>query len=361
MRDELRALGLPAVRADRGGVAFGGERDAGFRACLWSRVAVRVLEQVADFPCRDGDQLYEGVRAVRWTEHMTSKTTLAVSAVSKHSALSHTMFIAQRAKDAVVDRLRDELGARPDVDRRDPDIALFVRLHRDHASVYLDLAGDSLHRRGHRKSVGEAPLKETLAAAILRYAGYDGERPFVDPMCGSGTLALEADGIARRIAPGLSRERFGFERWASFDDAARARLRELREHARAQARAEGPEVRASDIDPQMVECTRENAERAGARLLLQVAPVKQLTGTEPPGLVCANPPYGERLSAKRSLWAELSRAFARLEPGHRVALLLGEGSGFRPPRGAAHRKLYNGALECSLVMWNIVETREREP
>ncbi len=314
---------------------------------------MRVLISVAEFDCSDGDALYDGTRVFDWTEYLNATTTLAVSAVSRESELSHTMFIAQRVKDAVVDQLRERLGARPDVDRRDPDVALFVRLHRDRATVYLDLAGDSLHRRGYRQAVGEAPLKETLAAAMIRLAGWKGDRPFVDPMCGSGTLALEADLMARRIAPGLGRERFGFERWANFDPAAAARLSALRAQARAEALSEGPEILASDVDEQVLVQARENARRAGSRISIRAARIKELVGTEPPGLICTNPPYGERLKVKRSLWTEIARALSRLPAGHRVALLLGQDSGFRPPPGAARRRLFNGALECALVTWDL--------
>ncbi|MDQ3037343.1 MAG: THUMP domain-containing protein, partial [Myxococcota bacterium] len=221
LKDELRELRFRKVRADRGGVRFEGPWADGFRACLTSRIAIRVLAPIARFPAKDGDALYDGVRAIEWERWLSARHTLAVSAVSKASALTHTNFVAQRTKDAIVDRLRDLSGARPSVDRQDPDLAIFVHLAKDEAAVHLDLGGDSLHRRGWRTAIGEAPLKETLAAAMLRIAGWDREGPMIDPTCGSGTIAIEADLWARRVAPGLMRERFGIERWASHDERER--------------------------------------------------------------------------------------------------------------------------------------------
>lgn len=353
LADELREIALDRIRVNPGGVSFSGRWEDAWRACLESRIAVRVLHSLREFSCRSADDLYEGVREAAWEEHVSNATTLAVSAVGAAPGLDNTMFVAQRTKDAIVDRLRDQTGGRPSVSREDPDVAVFVRLARGRATVSLDLVGEALHRRGYREPGSPAPLKETLAAALLRMSGWDRQRPLVDPMCGSGTLAIEADLWARRVAPGLARERFGFERWASFDDSRRRRWEMIRQRARGAVRADGPPIRASDADDSSVELTRRNADRAGARLTVSRARVEGLAGTSPPGLVIANPPYGERLEADDALWRELGAALGRLPPGHRVALLLGPRVPFRPPAHAERHRVFNGPLECAFWVWDV--------
>jgi putative N6-adenine-specific DNA methylase len=354
LRDELRELRLRHVRADRGGVHFEGELADAARACLWARVAVRILLEVATFDAADQDALYEGTCAVDWTEWMTPRTTLAVRATCRSSRLTHSQFIAQKTKDAVVDTLRTSFGARPSVDREDPDVGLAVHLARDRATLYLDVGGASLHERGWRAQAGEAPLRETLAAAVLRLSGWDRERPLLDPMCGAGTIAIEAAAWSRRLAPGLVRERFGFERWASHGDAMRARMSALRDEARAAALPSGPPVHASDVDGAAVARTRENARGAGVELVVEQRDARRLEPLQPAGIVVTNPPYGERLEADRALYDGLARALRGLH-GHSVALLaggptLGQAMGGPPERWWI---LYNGPIECRLLVYEI--------
>src|SRR5689334_19547762 len=173
LRDELKELGFRGVRADRGGVHFDGGLEEGARACLWLRTALRVLYRLSAFAAPDGGALYQGVRAIDWTPTLTPRHTLAIRAVCRDSQLTHSQFIAQKAKDAIVDQIRDRTGSRPSVDLDDPDVMLFVHVVKDWATVYLDVSGESLHRRGYRTSRLEAPLKENLAAAILRLSGWD--------------------------------------------------------------------------------------------------------------------------------------------------------------------------------------------
>ena len=354
LRDELRELRLPKVRADRGGVHFEGELSDAARACLWSRVAVRVLLEIAQFEAPDEGALYEGVRAVDWTAWMTADTTLAVRASCKSSRLTHSQFLAQKTKDAVVDALRDHLGERPSVDRDDPDVLLALHLLRDQATLYLDVSGASLHERGWRTEAGAAPLRETLAAAIVRLSGWDRERPFVDPMCGAGTIAIEAAGWARRVAPGLARERFGFERWASHDEGQRQGMRELREEARAARLPSGPDVFASDASPRVAQVAAQNAKRAGVDVVVDRLDVRDLAPLHPPGFVVTNPPYGERLDADEELYADLARAMKGMR-GHTVALLAGTPALARAMKRRESRfhVLYNGPIECRLLVYDI--------
>ena len=356
VRDELRELGFRGVRADRGGVHFGRSLDEGFRATLELRTALRVLCRLSSFEARSGGELYEGVAAIDWRPYLTPRHTLAVRAVCRDSVLTHSQFIAQKTKDAVVDQLRDRLGARPSVNLEDPDVTLFVHVIKDHATVYLDLAGTSLHRRGWRARAGEAPLKESLAAAILRLSGWDRRRPLIDPMCGSGTIAIEAALWARRVAPGLARERFGFERWACHDEEAARRIAQLREQARAQILPDGPPIRGSDVDPEALTIARENARAAGVSMSIdwRRAGVRELTPEQPPGLVVTNPPYGERLEASDELYRDMGRAFSRLA-GYRIAILAGAPSIERHLRPRPEKSLivFNGDLECRLLTYDV--------
>jgi putative N6-adenine-specific DNA methylase len=325
------------------------------RACLWSRVAVRVLLEVATFAAPDEGALYGGVRQVEWCRWMTPRTTLAVRATCRSSGLTHSQFVAQKTKDAIVDTLRDKLGARPSVDRESPDVAVAVHLARDVATVYLDVGGASLHERGWRRHSGAAPLRENLAAAVLRLTGWDRRSPLIDPMCGAGTIAIEAAAWARNIAPGLSRERFGFERWANQSHTLVERLRELRSDARGSALREGPTVLASDIDPKAAAAARDNACAAGVALVVEARDVRDLA--IPPGgsgYVVTNPPFGERLAADPRAYDGLRRGLARLRRST-LGVLAANPAVERALRRAPERwwRLYNGPIECRLLVYNV--------
>jgi putative N6-adenine-specific DNA methylase len=358
LRDELRELRLRDVRADRGGVHFKGALEDGFRACLWSRVAVRVLAWRATFDAPDEHALYDEVHAIDWTPFLTARHTLAVKATCRSSRLTHSQYIAQKTKDAIVDSLRDRLGARPDVDVRDPDVLVVVHLVRDRADLYIDMGGAALHRRGYRTRIGDAPLKETLAAAIVRLSGWDRKTPFVDPMCGSGTIAIEAGLWAQEIAPGLERDRFGFERWAYFDEGMTKRLGELRDEARERARAaaksDTPIIRASDVDEAVLELARANASDAGVKAVFEKRAVRDLATADERGVIVTNPPYGERLEVDRALYDDLWRALTRMH-GFTAAILAGSPAIQRaiPIAPKKWLLLFNGPLECKLLVYEI--------
>lgn len=353
LADELDELGLRSLRLTRGGVHFRGPWEDAFCACLLSRIALRVLHPVASFDAPDASALYEGVRATDWSPYVSARHTLAVAAVGANAGLRNTQFVAQKTKDAIVDQIRDREGDRPSVDRVDPDLRVFVRVEGPRAIAYVDLAGESLHRRGYRAHVGGAPLKETLAAAVLRLAGFRPDLPFVDPLCGSGTLVIEAAQIAQGRAPGLSRRRFGFERWVRHDAHEADRLRSLRARLAAPD-GRGPVPLGSDTDPRALEAAWHNASLAGVRIHLEQRPLASLAPTDPPGLIAMNPPYGERLDLPASFVPELRSALRRLD-GHRLALLafgpeLQSAVGRRPD---ATHELFNGDLRCKLLVYDL--------
>ena len=242
--EELAACGVTEIKVERGGVACVGSLEQAYRACLWSRVANRVLLKIGEFPAPTPEALYDGVRGIDWGEHLTVDGTLAVDATSTSSAITHTQFAALKTKDGIVDQFRERTGARPSVDVDSPDVRVNLHLARDVATLDVDLAGESLHRRGYRGAQGAAPLKENLAAAVLLRAGWqklvgeegEGEVGFVDPMCGSGSLAIEAALIAADVAPGLLRNEFGFLRWRGHDESVWQRLLTEAAERRAAAR-----------------------------------------------------------------------------------------------------------------------------
>ncbi|HEX9050987.1 MAG TPA: THUMP domain-containing protein [Anaeromyxobacter sp.] len=313
LRRELSALRLHAVRGDRGGVSFEGRLEAGMRACLHARTAMRVLLELARWPAPDAGALYDGARAIAWEEWLTPRTTLAVEASVSSSAITHSGYAALKVKDAAVDALRAKLGARPDVDPKDPDVRIVLHLARGEATLSLDLAGEPLHRRGYRAVTTEAPLKETLAAAVLLLGGADPALPFVDPLAGSGTLAIEHALRARRVAPGLSRA-FGFQRWPMYRGVPQSAWDRMKEEARALAlpRAPAP-ILARDLHPKAVEAARRNAAAAGVGGDVQIeqGDARDLAPRFPAGTLAANPPYGERLMGGEEGVAEGRRGRAR--------------------------------------------------
>ena len=233
-------------------------------------------------------------------------------------------------------------------------MGIAVHLAKDTATLYLDVGGASLHERGWRAQAGQAPLRETLAAAVVRLSGWDREKPLVDPMCGAGTVAIEAAAWSRRLAPGLARARFGFERWASHGDAERRAMNELRASAKAEALKQGPPVFASDVDLEAIEMTESNAKAAGVELVVSRVDVRDLAPLEPAGFVVTNPPYGERLDVDGELYAHMARSLRDLH-GHTVALLAGTSAISKAMRRKPDKWwiLFNGPIECRLLVYAI--------
>ena len=330
---------------------------------------MRVLLELGAFEADDADALYAGARAVDWRAHLDQRHTVAVSAtVRDNRALSHSGFAALKVKDALVDALRDTLGARPDVDPTDPDVRVVLHLEGTRAQLYLDLSGEPLHRRGYRVAMTEAPLKENLAAAVLALSGADPAFPFCDPMAGSGTFAIEQALRARNLAPGL-RRRFGFERWPS--QAHLPAWKDLCEQARAAVRPAPAAIFARDVSGTAIEAARQNAAAAGVAgdISFEVGAVatQRLAGAA--GTIVANPPYGERVGAPppagkkpaatgtsdaqlAALYEALGGLFQR-HPAWRAAVLSGNplfSRVFLRRPDIAHR-LWNGPLETRLLVY----------
>lgn len=403
LADELVALGCARATAAVAGVNVEGDAADAQRAVLWSRLASRVLWPLVEFECPDVDALYDGARAVAWQDHLDAGMTLAVDAHVSGEAITHARYAALRVKDAVVDALREHGGTRPDVDVEAPDLRLNLVVRKGRAIVSVDLGGGPLHRRGWRRAQGEAPLKETLAAAVLARGGwpalYAQGGALLDPMCGSGTLLIEGALMAADVAPGLLRHGDAPpSRWHGFD---RARWQSLVEEALARERAGRAALRpafaGSDADPRAIAAARENATAAGLRdaIAWEVCPVDRLhqlpARLEPavgpgaggplpdddgradpgaargaptaPGLVVSNPPYDARLAADAALYRALGDALRRVAPQWRASLLCGDRElGFATGlRARRHYQVFNGALECTLLVCDPIQPAARGP
>ncbi|WP_416140123.1 bifunctional 23S rRNA (guanine(2069)-N(7))-methyltransferase RlmK/23S rRNA (guanine(2445)-N(2))-methyltransferase RlmL [Halomonas sp. HK25] len=382
LSEELADLGAEPGKTTVGGVNLRADLAGAYRACLWSRLANRVVLCLArEEGIETPEQLRAAVAAIDWSRHLAPGATLAVDFHGRSEAIRHTRFGAQTVKDGVVDRLQAAGLARPDVDLASPDLRLYAHLHRGRLTIGVDLSGDSLHRRGYRRDVGHAPLKENLAAALLVRAGWPAlareGAPLVDPLCGAGTLLIEAAMMAADVAPGLTRERFGFHGWVGHDETT---WRELKREAGARASIGRKRCRSTfhgfDQSPAALAAAKANAMRAGIPALIALtggglAELSRPAGLdlEPPGLVITNPPYGERLGELPELVGLYARLGERVRvtfPGWRLAVFtanpdLGHRIGLR-----AHKQyaLRNGPLEAKLLLMEVPEVEadaSREP
>ncbi len=355
---ELVGAGASAVRERSGGVHFSGSIEAGYRACLWSRVASRVLLELATFEAPDEADFYRMVHALDWSVHVDPARTIACEFTGLHPTITNTHFGALRLKDAVCDRLRADTGARPDVSLERPGVRVVAHAQGTRVTVSLDLAGEGLHRRGYRLESGEAPLRENLAAGVLLRARWEEAaaqgREFLDPLCGAGTLVIEAAMIAADRAPALLREYFGFLGWRGHDPRLWERLR-----AEAQARQRphiDSAIRGSDADSHALGRAAANAARAGVGPLVQFEQ-QRLQAVRPlraePGFLCTNPPYGERLgdtAQASALHAALGAALREHFAGWEAAILtVAEVSRALRLRSYRVHELWNGAIACRLL------------
>ena len=364
---ELRALGAEELVERPIGVSFRGDLALAYRVCLWSRLANRVLLVLSSAEVDGPDGLYEYISGIHWRSHLTEKSTFMVDFSGRASWMRNAQFGAQKIKDAVVDQFRAAGVGRPSVDLKDPDVRITARLAKGRITIGIDLSGDSLHRRGYRLESGLAPLKENVAAAALWAADWPmrarlGE-VLIDPMCGSGTLLLEAALMALDRAPGLLREKFGFTHWLGHDNSQWAAIRSDAE-ARSQATGSGLEIRGYDADIRAVRHAQENSARLGLEDVVRIrckslAEVKRPTHRAmPSGLLVTNPPWGERMGEKRSLphlysaiGDLMSREFIDWEGLVLTSdLSLGRAVGLRAHK---RRRMLNGRLELHLLQFTL--------
>ncbi|GKX56149.1 ribosomal RNA large subunit methyltransferase K/L [Leminorella grimontii] len=371
LKTELEALGANGCRVVQGGVHFEGDKRLMYRSLLWSRLASRILMPLGEFRVYSDMDLYLGVNAVDWPSMFSVKNTFAVHFTGTNDEIRNSQYGALKVKDAVVDSFMRKVKQRPDVAKQQPDIRINVFLQKEKASLALDLSGSSLHQRGYRDATGQAPLKENLAAAIVMRSGWQAETPMVDPMCGSGTLLIEAAMIAANVAPGLHRSAWGFDAWSGHD----AELwQELLSEAQASA-SRGVNKTASrfygyDNDRRVIEMAKLNARRAGVGSLIHFASqdITRLTNPlpdGPQGTVLSNPPYGERLESEPALIAlhtALGQIMKRDFGGWNLSLFSAspELLSCLQLRSSRQFKAKNGPLECVQKNYRLTDSAGRE-
>ncbi|PSL13240.1 23S rRNA m(2)G-2445 methyltransferase [Marinobacterium halophilum] len=373
LQEEVIGLGGQNTRQTVAGVYAEGELELAYRICLWSRLGNRVLMPLVEGEAEEADALYELVQQVDWLAHLRPSGTLTVDFNGRSQGINNTHFGALKVKDAIVDQIRTSTGQRPTVERNQPDLRINVHLHRGKATVALDLSGESLHRRGYRLKAGAAPMKENLAAAVLMRAGWPmevAEAPVLDPMCGSGTLLIEAALMAADIAPGLFRQRFGFSRWLEHDGRLWAQLHEEAKQRREQGlQSLSNHYYGFDADASVLDRARENAQRAGVADHIQFAqrPLEQLESPADvvPGLMVTNPPYGERLGETSSLmflYRTLGEILKTRFVGWQAAVFTGNPDLCKVMKLRADRqyRMFNGAIDSKLLLFKVHEREEVE-
>ncbi len=358
---ELRVLGVQNVAPVSGGVHFEGSMRDMYRANLWLRTANRVLMQLAEFPCSTPEALYENTRQIPWDQWTSIQQTLAVNCHCRNSSITHSHYAALKVKDAIVDQFRDKTGRRPNVDTKHPFLRVNAYISEDVCVLSLDSSGDALHMRGYRRQATGAPLRETLAAAIVDLVGWDSEGFFIDPMCGSGTILIEAALKTMNYAPGLLRCRdnaFGFQRWPRFDNKL---WEKLTGEATNQIRENIPgRVLGYDISRSAIEVARENVAASGLARKIRLArgDVLNLYPSGHTGRIVCNLPFGERSGKSEelvTLYKGVSDILKQRCTGYKAYLFTGNLALAKAIALRTSRRftLYNGPIECRLLEYEL--------
>ena len=294
LANELTQLGAKNVQVGRRMVSFTGDKEMMYRANFQLHTAIRILKPIKHFKALSADDVYEGVKDIDWTEYLSLDKTFAVDSVVFSEEFRHSKFVAYKVKDAIVDQFREKTGNRPNISVSNPDMRLHIHIAEDQCTLCLDSSGESLHRRGYRQESVEAPLNEVLAAGMILMTGWRGETDFIDPMCGSGTLLIEAALIARNMAPGLFRKEFAFEKWPDFD----ADLFDKIYNDDSQEREFNHHIYGYDVDIKAVNTARLNVKAAGltSDITVEEQDFKNFTQPKEKSIMVTNPPYGERIS-----------------------------------------------------------------
>ncbi len=365
LADELTSLGVESYQLTQAGVFFKADQATLYRCCLWSRIASRFVQVLSEFECRDDMDLYLSASSISWSKYFDNSKSLVVDFNGTNREIRNSQYGAMKVKDAVVDHFEKMGAKRPSISKDQPDLRIHCRLHRDKGLIGLDLVGGGLHHRGYRLKAGRAPLRETLASAIVSRSEWQKELPMLDPMCGSGTLLLEAAMIACDMAPSVNRENWCFEQLSDFEYEMWA---EIKSEAKIKARRGIKNCTARfygfDLDSKVIKTARENARRAGLESIIEFAVGDATQVTKPEsfegGVIVSNPPYGERLSTEPgliALYTELGSQFKREFSGHAVSLFSSseELLSCIGMRAEKQYKMSNGSLRCHLKNYRISE------
>lgn len=355
---ELNALGASEVKVINRAVSFSGDTKLMYTANLWLRTALRILEPVSTFRVNSNDDLYNCISDYPWESIINVEQTLAVDAFISNSVFNNSQFVAQKVKDAVVDRFRKKFGKRPSVSIENPDLRINVHITQNNCNVSLDTSGESLHKRGYRKISGQAPLSEVLAAGLILLSGWDKKTTLVDPMCGSGTILTEAALIAENKAPGIFRNNFGFMNWKNFNTDL---WKEIFTDAKRQSSKSNVKLFGYDISQRALEGAAQNAVGTGLQenIKLERTPFEKLVPPVRPGTLLFNPPYGERIQKDDivAFYKTIGDIMKQHFSGFEAWLISSDMDalkhiGLKP---SAKYKVFNGPLECRFVKFNLYE------
>ena len=359
---ELTALGASNVETGRRMVSFEGDKELLYKANFCCRTALRILKPIYHFKAKNADEVYEQVKSLEWEKYMDVNSTFAIDSVIYSEDFNHTKFVAYRTKDAIADYFMEKYGKRPSVRVNNPDLYINIHISHNDCTLSIDSSGESLHKRGYRADQTEAPLNEVLAAGMIMKTGWKGDSNFVDPMCGSGTLLVEAAMIALNIPPGIHRKEFAFEKWNDFDQELFDRIY----NDDSQEKKFAFKAYGSDVSPAAIEIARKNVRSAGLGkyIELSVLPMQQYQNPPMPGILVMNPPYGERISSRDllGLYEMIGERLKHAFMGYNAWIIsyqeeCFEKIGLRPTE---KYKLINGSLECEYRRYEIFEGKRDE-
>jgi putative N6-adenine-specific DNA methylase len=359
---ELTQLGANNVQIGRRMVSFTGDKEMMYRANFQLHTAIRILKPIRHFKAKSADDVYEEIKKIDWNQYLAPEKTFAVDSVVFSEEFRHSKFVAYKVKDAIVDYFREQTGKRPNISVANPDVRLNMHIAEDNCTLSLDSSGESLHRRGYRQESVEAPLNEVLAAGMILLSGWQGDTDFIDPMCGSGTLPIEAALIARNMAPGLFRKEYAFEKWPDFD----ADLFDEIYNDESQEREFKHHIYGYDVDIKAVNTARMNAKAAGlsADITIEQQDFKDFTQPANKSIMITNPPYGERISTPDLLgtYRMIGERLKHQFKGNDAWILsyreeCFEQIGLKP---SIKIPLYNGSLECEFRRYQMFDGKLTE-
>lgn len=353
---ELTALGAHEVKIIKRAVSFAGDKKLMYEANLWCRTSLRILKPLYSFPAANNEQLYKNIYDFDWNRIFSVDNTFAIDSVVNDSSFTHSHYVSQKVKDAIADKFRSTGGSRPTVDIDNPDIRINIHIYKDQCDVLLDSSGESLHKRGYRVAGGLAPLSEVLAAGLVLLSGWDGKKNFIDPMCGSGTILIEAAMIAQNTPPGSFKKSFAFMNWKDYDA-------DLWKKVNAEASTKQKEatcyISGADIEARAIRNTRGNVISAGLQKVigLQVASFDEFKPPDGGGVMIMNPPYGERLEQDDivAFYKSIGDSMKKKYGGYDAWIISSDLNamkfvGLKPTRKIP---VFNGPLECRFMKFSI--------
>jgi len=359
---ELIELGANNVQIGRRMVSFEGDKELLYKANFHCRTALRILKPIADFKAQNPDEVYEQIKKINWTEFLPEKKTFAIDTVVYSDIFTHSKYVAYKVKDAIVDYFEEREKPRPSVRINNPDLQLHLHISHNDCSLSFDSSGESLHKRGYRVESGDAALSEVLAAGMIMTAGWKGESNFVDPMCGSGTLLIEAALIALNIAPGVFRNQFAFERWDDFD----AELFEQVSSDDSLEKTFNFKCYGSDISVDAIAAASKNIKSAGLSqyIELKIKPFQKIDESPEKGILITNPPYGERLNPRdlMDMYAKIGERLKHVFSGYDAWIISAnldalDNIGLKP---TSKMKLFNGNLDCEFRSYQLFSGKHKE-